>query len=143
MNTEERKALLKMFNNIVANWDHQPKSIATMGEKGGDFVLSVRVTGKEANKWRWVSRGTKGPYKIRAKRARTLLFRKNYDPRTKPGYVFGLPAVSSGPWRAPVEVTHPGIEPRLFEEEISERFAPEFRRRIENTIRREMRKTQK
>jgi hypothetical protein len=56
--------------------------------------------------------------------------------------VFGGPGVATGPWRTPVEVEHPGIEPRLFEEHIAERFAPQFRQRIENLIRREIRKNQ-
>lgn len=140
INTVERKLLIKEFNKRVANWDDEPKFIAKMNKVRDDFVLSVRPVGKNAKKWNWVSRGTKGPYKIKAKNAPTLNFKKNYDPRTKPGDVFGLPAVSWGPWQSPVEVTHPGIEPRLFEEEIAKIFAPEFRRRINNLIRREIRK---
>jgi len=142
MNTVERRKLIAEFDSVVANWNHKPKFIATMGDKGGDFTLSVRPAGKEAQKWRWVSRGTKGPYPIRAKRAKTLAFQKNYQPRTKPGYVFGGPGKSSGPWQFPKEVTHPGIEARLFEEHISKRFAPMFRERIENVIRKEIRKGQ-
>lgn len=140
MNTVERRKLIAEFDSVVLNWKHRPKFIATMGDKGGDFILSVRPAGKEAQKWRWVSRGTKGPYKIRAKNAKTLAFRTNYQPRTKPGYVFGGPGKASGPWRTPVEVEHPGIEPRLFEEHIGKRFAPMFRERIENVIRKEIRK---
>jgi hypothetical protein len=143
MNTTERKLLLDEFKSVVLNWKHRPKFIAKMGDKGGDFVLSVRPSGKEAQKWRWVSRGTKGPYPIRAKNAKTLAFRTNYKPRTKPGGVFGGPGVTTGPWRTPVEVEHPGIEPRLFEEQIAKRFGPMYRRRIGNLIRREVRKNQK
>ena len=140
MNTVERRKLLAEFKSVVMNWKHRPKFIAAMGDKGGDFVLSVRPAGKEAQKWRWVSQGTKGPYKIRAKNAKTLAFKTNYKPKTKPGYVFGGPGVATGDWRTPVEVTHPGIEPRNFEEHIGNRFAPMFRERIENLIRREIRK---
>jgi hypothetical protein len=142
MNTVERRKLLAEFKSVVLNWDHKPKFIAKMGDKGGDFVLSVRPAGREAQKWRWVSRGTKGPYKIRAKNVPTLAFKTNYKPKTKPGYVFGGPGIATGPWRNPVEVEHPGIEPRLFEEHIAERFGPQYRRRINNLIRREIRKSQ-
>ena len=140
INTEERRRLLAEFNSVVLNWKHRPKFIANMGEKGGDLTLSVRPAGKEAQKWQWVSRGTKGPYKIRAKNAPRLAFQTNYQPRTKPGGSFGGPGKATGPWRTAQEVTHPGIEARLFEEYIANRFAPEFRRRIENLIRREIRK---
>ena len=130
------------FKSVVLDWKGKPRFIAKMGDKDGDFVLSVRPAGKDAKKWNWVSRGTKGPYKIRAKNAKTLAFRTGYKPRTKPGGTFGGPGVASGPWRTPVEVTHPGIEPRHFEENIAKRFAPMYRERIENLIRREMRKNQ-
>lgn len=140
INTVERRKLLAEFKSIVLNWKGKPKFIAKMANKGGDFVLSVRPVGKNAKKWNWVSRGTKGPYKIRAKNAKTLAFKTNYKPKTRPSGVFGGPGVATGPWRNPVEVTHPGIEPRLFEEVIAKRFAPMYRRRIENLIRREIRK---
>ena len=143
MNVTERKLLLDEFKSVVLNWKHKPKFIAKMGNKGGAFVLSVRPVGKEAQKWRWVSQGTKGPYTIRAKNAPTLAFRTNYKPRTKPGGVFGGPGIATGPWHNPIEVTHPGIEPRLFEEVIGKRFGPQFRRRINNLIRREVRKNKK
>lgn len=143
INTVERKKLITKFNRVVANWKHKPKFIASFNKKRPDFVFFVRPVGKEAKKWRWVSRGTKGPYTIRAKNAPTLVFRTNYKPKTKPGGIFGGPGVATGPFRTPVKVEHPGIEPRLFEEEISKKFQPEFRRRIENLIRREIRKGQK
>lgn len=142
INTVERRKLLAEFKSIVINWKGKPRFIAKMGDKGGSFVLSVRPAGKNAQKWRWVSRGTKGPYTIRAKNATTLAFRTNYKPKTKPGGIFGGPGVATGPWRTPVEVEHPGIEPRHFEENIAERFAPMYRERIENLIRKEIRKNQ-
>ena len=142
MNTKERKVLLYHFNKVVANWAGKPKFIAKMSDKGGDFVLSVRPAGKNAQKWRWVSRGTKGPYKIAAKNAPSLAFRTNYKPKTRAGGFYGGPGTATGPRVFPKEVMHPGIEPRLFEEEIAETFVPGFRQRIENTIRREIRKGQ-
>lgn len=143
MNTKERRELLHHFNKVVANWKGKPRFIAKMGDKGGNFVLSARPVGKNAQKWRWVSRGTKGPYTIAAKNAPTLAFRTNYKPKTEPGGWYGGPGVATGPMVFPQEVEHPGIEPRHFEEEIAETFTPGFRRRIENLIRREIRKGQR
>ena len=140
---KESKLLVKEFAKIVKNWKGKPRFIAKSNKNRGSFVLSVRVAGKEAQKWRWVSRGTKGPYQIRAKNAPTLAFRTNYVPKTKPGGFWGGPGKATGNWRTPIEVTHPGIKPRHFEEEISKTFQPEFRRRIENLIRREVRKNKR
>jgi len=123
--------LKKWGEKAVQGWAGPPDFKTESRIAGGDLIITCEPTGPNAQKWEWVSRGTKKNYPIyptghpgspRHDPAgpKALKYQQNYAPHTsgKAARVkTGGPGTYSGPWvitRGPV--THPGIEPRHFEE---------------------------
>lgn len=136
------------FNDVVSSWKNKPRFIIHYATNDREITLEVYAVGNAADVWGWINRGTgkwgaKGqPYPIRPKQpGYPLKFRGGYNPRTKPVAMYDVGnGKASGEWRSPMEVMHPGIEPRKFDEAAQENIKPYFRRRINNSIRREVRK---
>ena len=73
--------------------------------------------------------------------SKLLKFRTNYQPKTLPGARHHAgPGVASGGWVTAEQVTHPGIEAREFSATYIKRLSPDWRRRVENAIRRAVRR---
>lgn len=147
---------------LVANtltWKNKPKFTKKLTIRR--TLLAVDVTVDKRTKagkiFTYVSGGTgkwgknARPYKIRAKTRNgvpgKLKFQTNYIPKTeavKPNAHIAKanvgPGVAIGPWRQADEVEHPGIEPRHFVEVAVNGLQPSFRKRIENAIRRAVRR---
>lgn len=147
---------------LVANtltWKNKPKFTKKFTIKR--TLLAVDVTVDKRTKagkiFTYVSGGTgkwgksARPYKIRAKTRNgipgKLKFQTNYIPKTeavRPNARIAKanvgPGVAVGPWRQADEVEHPGIEPRNFVDVAVNGLQPSFRRRIENAIRRAVRR---
>ena len=131
------KTVLRLAQGIVKDWDHEPRFTTQVVKRGGSLITMLRAMGKNAKIWYWVSLGTKGPYKIRPRRAKALAFRTGYKPRTTPKgrtATFGGPGVATGPWRRAQEVTHPGIKARDFETLIRSKYTTTFRHIIRKAV---------
>jgi len=131
------KTVLRLAKEIVSDWDHKPNFGYQVVNQGGALIGKLLAVGRWAKLWQWVSGGTKGPYKIRPRRAKALAFRTGYKPRTTPKgrtATFGGPGVATGPWRRAQEVTHPGIKARDFETLIRSKYATTFRQVIRKAI---------
>ena len=129
--------VLRLAKGIVSDWDHKPRFRTRVDNLRGQLTTVLQATGKWAKIWNWVSQGTKGPYKIRAKNAPFLMFRSGYKPRTTPKgrtATFGGPGVATGSWNKKQEVTHPGIEARDFEGLIRNQYAQTFSKIIRKAI---------
>ena len=144
INAAAKPDVLDAFKDIVANWEHKPKFIAKTVVTRNSIELQVRVAGKNAKIWNYVSRGTR-PHKISAKPGKRLAFMwggpGSYQPKTSPGPYWGGPGtVRGGSLTRPQTVDHPGNEPRLFEEEVARVEGPRFQGRVSAAIRRGKRK---
>jgi hypothetical protein len=140
INRDVKPDVLARFEDIVANWEHKPKFIATTKRTSDEIKLITRIAGKNAKIWQYVSRGTK-PHPITARRGKTLAFMwggpGSYQPKTYPGPSWGGPGtVRGGKMAYPVSVEHPGSEGRKFEEWIAKVEGPRFQGRISAAIRR-------
>lgn len=106
-------------------------------------VLVVPWPGEEMSQiFSWVDQGTEGPYTIRAKNAPFLVFSVPHAPKTLPlpRMVGGLPSLRKRLPKGEVtgekhlvavkEVTHPGIEPRLFMKYSAARMRQVFAKEI-------------
>jgi hypothetical protein len=139
-----RPALVKRFRAVIADWtpEHRPNFRTVIKVTRQAIELFIRVVGKNAKIWQFVSRGTSGPYQIPttppAKSVDGLLhYRVIYDARTQPRGKFSQGSgKKTGAWVTPAVVMHPGVTAREFEEVIAEQFTPEFRRNLENAMRR-------
>lgn len=138
-----RKPAVAEFEKVTDNWKRKPKFVAGVfiTPSGDEISLFVEPAGENAKYWEWTSRGTR-PHIITARNAPALYFRRNYTPKTQPGNppTYGGSGRSSGAFVRTLQVQHPGTTPRLFEEAIGGRIANDFRREVENAIRRGLRK---
>jgi len=126
--------LLKEYEKVVADWEHQPRFVA----KVKAFLIHVTAEGPHAKIWYYVSKGTR-PHKIRAKNAKALSFvwggPGSYQPRTKPIGKFGGPGTVTGGERVAFkEVNHPGNKARRFGLVITAKFVPKYAKRIAKGI---------
>lgn len=106
--------------------------------------------GKANAVWRYVDEGTgkwgknHSPYPIRPKRTNKsglLKFQTGYSPMTAPVAKYNVGSGGrSGNWISSKGVIHPGIRPREFTKTINEELNPSRRARIENAIRRAIRR---
>lgn len=146
------KRLKSDFQNVTANWTHKPQFQVTT--EIGIRYIAVRVVPKNNRAgmiWTWLDQGTgrygkrKMPYIIRPKPPRTTLaFQTGYSPKTAVGARgisgFGGIGRATGSWVKAKQVTHPGIKPRKFSIVFSDRLKPPLNGRIENAIRRAIRR---
>jgi hypothetical protein len=84
----------------------------------GFRIVPLRPDDKGSKKFLWLDEGTKGPYPIRAKNAKTLAFPSIYNAGSTPGSLTTFRGVSSGPTVFVPMVMHPGIKPRNFTREM-------------------------
>ena len=112
----------KEFAKTYRTWDHKPtfkkKVKASRGSIGWEVWTADQI-------YSWVSGGTKGPYKIPKDKPGLLVFPSGYKAKTTPNLVFSKQGGSFG---STVffygQVTHPGIDPRNFDEAVARFVKP-------------------
>lgn len=135
--------LIAWFNRVVAKWKHRPSFKAIKKIAQTAMQVYIYPTGENAQIWRYVSQGTRGPYPIPKAGntgAKTLRFRSGYKPFTTPGGGYKGPGRATGKWNFRKHVTHPGIKARNFEKHIARWYYPIFRRTMKNAVARGLRK---
>lgn len=135
-----------LFEAVVKTWKRKPRFISRVTVLKDKMILSVFPIGAHADKFRWVDRGTKGPYPIPkvVRPGKRLAFQTGYIPRTRPGaQVNPQGGAATGDTVFPSQVQHPGIKARGFTEAFTERLKPEFRQRSENALRRGVRRARR
>lgn len=140
--------LVSNVETTVSDWDHKPRFRKQVSVSPAYISVEVTPTGRNKQIFEWVDQGTEGPYRIpkfirpetQSAKPVLLKFRTGYNARTAPTAKHHQGSgQASGPWRAAHQVTHPGIEARLFLETLSQELKPSLDRRIENAIRRVLR----
>lgn len=138
------------FKKVTQSWRHKPDF--TITTEIGIHLISVTVVPKRNHAgqiWKWIDEGTgkfgkrKSAYPIRPKTTnptQTLRFQTPYFPRTAPVAQSGGPGVRGTRWVSKKEVMHPGIEGRKFTVVAVKKLRPPFETRIENAIRRGIRR---
>lgn len=134
--------MLEKHKKVVRTWRHRPNFIAQPIVTPDFIGVQIIPRGKHFRIWQYVDKGTKGPYIIRPKRRGGVLrFQTGYIPKTVPvARVQAGGGVYTGGWRAAKQVIHPGIKARKFTEKFDRDVRPEFRRQINNAIRRALRR---
>lgn len=125
-----------MLNAIVSEWNHKPDWTSESEVISDGLQLATYAGGKDGQIWQYVNEGTKGPYPIpKSIMPGTILtFQTGYQPRTKPGGVFGGPGKATGPWRRAKQVQHPGIKARDFTGEIQTRYRTTFAKHMKRAM---------
>jgi len=134
MENKIRPMAIRRSEARVADWDHKPKIFARKNYAVMRMSLWVHPGGSNERFWLWTSKGTKA-HLITAKNAARLRFRDNYQARTLPGGLYNVGSGrSTGAWRAPVTVNHPGTAPRDFEKYIAEEMQEFFDETIQQAV---------
>ena len=136
----EEKA--KYFRLVTASWKIEVKFAVILLMSKTVYKASVKPTGSDGEKFVYVTEGTglygtkRQPYVIRPVNAPILKFRGGYSARTQPIAKFNVGSgKSSGDWVSKMEVIHPGIKSRLFNETFDKENEKLFRKSIDKAIR--------
>jgi hypothetical protein len=134
--------LVAAHDEAVGDWDGKPKFTYVISIRPNRIRVSIRVTGRHAQKWHWVNKGTKGPYPIPSfPTGKRLVFQAGYSAHTQPiAKHHQGSGEASGPWVSTFQVFHPGIAARDFTKTIDKEETPKFRLGIGAGFRRAIRK---
>jgi len=144
MDKKVKPALIKSFENVVANWKSDVGFAARTYVRRDSITVYVFPTGKDKMIWIYVDQGTK-PHPIFPKKPGGVLAFQGgtYVPKTlaKPARtVYGGGTVKNPKPVFAKSVQHPGSEARGFTKQIAKDIQPEFKREVENAFRRAARK---
>lgn len=128
----------------TSDWSKKPRFKKEV--RVSETLLSVTITptGRHAEIFGYVDQGTEGPYPIpkfprvdpATGKPMRLTFRTGYSARTAPKAKHHQGSGrANGPFVAPVQVFHPGIEAREFLVTFEEELRPTLNRRVDNAIR--------
>lgn len=127
----------KDFEATVKTWDHKPKFESAISLKGAGPQFLV---GTDDEIYGYVDKGTK-PHVIKPKRAKVLRFAGTYRAKTSPGVIGSSSGGSSGAEVFSRGVKHPGTKARNFEEAIGRKWEKAFKGRMEEAMKRAVRKS--
>jgi len=135
MKRDAANVLLKDMRATVRNWDGPPNFVAEYSEpyNGARMQLWVHPSGRNTLKWSRVSMGT-GPRQIIPKRGGTMVFPKDYKPKTTARGSYGGPGVKYGPIQFRRIIQRHAIEPREFSLKIKDKRESQFERDINKLI---------
>ena len=141
MDAKVKPHFIAAFDEKVSDWSVKPEFKARKFITPDYIKVNVYPAGAGKQRWIWVSRGTKGPYNIPTAGPGLLSFMLGYSARTKPR---GRAHVGTGKAKGPrvtgiMQVQHPGIEAREFEEVIAEDEKDWYSRTMENLWRQAIR----
>lgn len=140
----------KWLGVAVQGWSAPKPRFAPRVVVRPDLIMAfVDVAGSAKKKFIYVDKGTgkygprKRAYLIQPKTpGGKLHFQTGYSAKTAPVAKVNVgTGQRSGPWVKTIRVIHPGIKPRKFTETVWDELNPDFVRRIENAIRRGVRRS--
>lgn len=133
----------RLHEKVVRSWTHRPRFVFSQRIQPALITVEVKPYGEYAKIWVWVDRGTEA-HEIKPKpsnKSGKLKFRTGYSARTAPVAKADVGSgTASGAWRSASVIQHPGTEAREFTQDIYKKIQPGMRRRIENAIRRGIRR---
>lgn len=142
---EVKPLILSRFKRVVKGWDGEPEFKARKKVTQSEITLFVFPSGPNADKWRFVSGGTKPHIIVPKAPGYPLRFqwggKGSYKAKTTtrgghrgPGKVVGANEVRF------MKVKHPGNKPRNFEKHIARWTKPKIKRILDNAMKRAKRK---
>jgi hypothetical protein len=130
-------AIKRDFHETTKTWKNKPFFDVVKSLRGGNLELMV-ATDDEI--YMYVNDGTR-PHKIRPKAGNVLIFQSGYFAKTVPNVIDSQPGGSFGPVIGARSVNHPGTKARNFDKIIAKKFQPRFKRRMEEAMRRAVKKS--
>jgi hypothetical protein len=123
----------ELYKPTYQNWDNQP-TFKKEGPKVETGDLMVEYSTEDVP-FVWVDGGTE-EHPIAAKNPSGVMrFTIDGSPKTQPGKLHSGPGQMGSDWRTAKELTHPGIEPRGFTEEVIKEVEPQVHEDTDKVIR--------
>lgn len=137
------------FQAVTRDWKTPVNWAIKVRVTQAEIRAEIVPTGKGKTIFGYVDKGTR-PHVIKPKGQRRrrggaalLAFQTGYDARTQPvAQANAGSGRASGGWVFARQVNHPGTAARLFSETIHKQTDPEFRRMVENLMRRMARRNE-
>ena len=123
--------------DVTRDWKHKVDFAAALTVGIGYYEVFVKPTGRNVKIYKYVDRGTKGPYPIPKiiVPGKFLRFRLGYSARTAPVAKFNIgTGVATGAWVTKQQIQHPGIKARKFMETFLDELAPPLVQRVQSEI---------
>lgn len=141
MGGEVKNDIIADFRKTVTGWKNPPAFGSKVATTNRNVTVFVFPTGdpKAVKKYGYIVHGTRAR-KIYPRNKKALSFQTGYTPSTRPGRITSRSYARYGKKIARAFVRHPGIKPRDFDKLIAKGYKPEFKKDIENAIRRAARR---
>ena len=126
------KEMQRDFEKSVKYWKRKVvfERLVEVGPKNVTIFV-----GTDDEIYRYVDKGTKGPYPIRPKGPWLLRWRTGGQAKTTPGSLRSVNrGPAAGPWAAAKEVQHPGIKARGFSDLVEKKWRPIIPKRMQKAI---------
>lgn len=124
----------------TANWNSPPSFKTDIGGNTNQLVMTVGPVGAQAAKYTRIDFGTPARVIYPRKPGGVLKYQRGYMASTVPGTLRSRTARRSGKFVYKKYVHYPGIQARYFSKQVYKKMRPEFRRRMENLVKREARR---
>jgi hypothetical protein len=119
------------FDNTTKTWQEKVEWVEKQSTASGIAFFSI-TTDNEL--YYLVDHGAKG-HAIRARNFPSLVWRRDYYPKSEPGILASAEGFRGGPYRREPYIWHEGFEARDFDEtvreEIDEIFGPEMQKALD------------
>lgn len=126
---KESKTILGLFKRTTTTWKKRPEFESKIV---GKYSL---VVGTDNQIYNWISSGTRKNYPIpKNPLPYPLRFNSKFTPKTRVRTLKSYRGSSSPPVVRPMQVTHPGIKPREFQEKINDSYDKRFKKNLDNAI---------
>jgi hypothetical protein len=122
------------FSQTVDGWENRPEWSQKQEIETSRIAISVWASGRNENQYRMVNEGAK-PHPIYPRNPRGLLrFQPGYISATRPGSMKSSRKQRFGDFVLSRGVSHPGFEPRLFDEQVAEAIGDDFASDMQDAI---------
>lgn len=118
------------FKETVRTWETQVDWDEKQSTAGGMAYAEITT---ENDLYYLINTGAR-EHEITAKNYPSLVWRRDYSPKTTPDSIYSSRSFHGGDYVREVSVTHPGFEPRNFEGQIEELVRPFFREEMQDAL---------
>lgn len=139
---DAKRQAINMAKATVRTWKGKPTFKGRFFATADQIGVDVTPQGPNAQKWIWLTLGTRKKYPIPKSGRRLLRFRAGYRAKTRVRVIGSRGGGSFGPTVFAQRVIHPGIKAREFEKEMARRLRKRFKKRVERALRRAARRSQ-
>jgi hypothetical protein len=134
---EAGRDTIKEYEKTVSTWNNPPKfeALISLMAPGATLVVGPVGNDEAVQHYEWVDKGTRRHW-VEPVKAKALYFQGSYKAKSVPNVIGSFTGGASGEFFYSKGHWVSGIEPRNFDKVIQEKMTPQFKRRMEEAMRR-------